>query len=64
MSNDRAMGQSHFSRMYRGFLITQDHQGRWVVPMLPNWSKGPVTQGPYSTYAIAEHVIDRVLDQK
>lgn len=51
----------YFSRTYRGLLIQQTDQG-WVVPQLPNWSKGPVSQGPYSTYAIAEHVIDRVLD--
>lgn len=51
----------YYSRTYRGFLIEQTARG-WVVPQLPNWSNGPVSQGPFSTYGIAEHVIDRVLD--
>ena len=55
------MGDRYFSRTYRGFLIQQTDRG-WIVPMLPNWSNGPVSQGPFSTFGIAEHVIDRVLD--
>lgn len=51
----------YFSKVYRGFLIEQTDRG-WVVPQLPNWSNGPVSQGPYSTYQIACHVLDRVLD--
>lgn len=55
------MGDRYFSRTYRGFLLQQTDRG-WIVPQLPNWSNGPVPQGPFSTYGIAEHVIDRVLD--
>lgn len=51
----------YFSKIYRGFLVEQTDRG-WVVPQLPNWSNGPVSQGPYSTYGIACHVLDRVLD--
>lgn len=51
----------YFSKIYRGFLVEQTDRG-WVVPQLPNWSNGPVSQGPYSTYQIACHVLDRVLD--
>ena len=51
----------YFSRIYRGFLIEQTDKG-WNVPQLPNWSNGPVAQGPYATYQIACHVLDRVLD--
>lgn len=63
-NSDRAMGTRSYSKTYRGFLIQQNEQGRWIVPMLPTWSNGPVSQGPFSTYGIAEHVIDRVLDKK
>ena len=51
----------YFSRIYRGFLIEQTASG-WIVPQLPTWSNGPVNQGPYGTYQIACHVLDRVLD--
>jgi hypothetical protein len=57
------MGNQYFSKSYRGFLVQQTDKG-WVVPQLPNWSNGPVSQGPFSTPGIAEHVIDRVLDKK
>lgn len=55
------MSDKYFSRTYRGFLMQQTDTG-WIVPQLPNWSNGPVPQGPFSTYGIAQHVIDRVLD--
>lgn len=55
------MSDKYFSKVYRGFLIQQTDKG-YIVPMLPNWSKGPVPQGPFSTFGIAEHVIDRVLN--
>lgn len=51
----------YFSKVYRGFLIEQTDRG-WVIPQLPSWSNGPVSQGPYSTYQIACGVLDRVLD--
>nr|QMP83800.1 MAG: hypothetical protein [Caudoviricetes sp.] len=51
----------YYSKVYRGFLIQQTDKG-WIVPQLPNWSNGPVNQGPYSTYQIACHVLDRCLD--
>lgn len=53
----------YFSKVYRGFLIQQTDKG-WVVPQLPNWSNGPVNQGPFSTYQIACHVLDRCLDNE
>jgi hypothetical protein len=59
--SETAMSDKYFSKVYRGFLIQQTSKG-YVVPMLPNWSKGPVPQGPFSTFGIAEHIIDRVLN--
>ena len=59
--SETVMSDKYFSRYYKGFLIQQTDKG-WVVPMLPNWSNGPVSQGPFSTYGIAEHVIDRVVE--
>ena len=53
----------YMSKVYRGFLMQQTEKG-WVVPQLPNWHFGPVNQGPFSTYAIAEHVIDRILEPR
>jgi hypothetical protein len=53
----------YFSKIYRNFLILQTDRG-WVIPQLPNWSNGPVSQGPYSTYQIACHIIDRVLEEQ
>ena len=53
----------YYSKIYRGFLIQQTDRG-WVVPQLPNWSNGPVNQGPFSTYQIACHVLDRCLDNE
>lgn len=57
------MKDQYFSKIYRGFLVQQTSTG-WVVPQLPTWSKGPVSQGPYSTYQIACHVLDRVLEEQ
>jgi hypothetical protein len=51
----------YFSKVYRGFLVEQTATG-WVVPQLPNWKNGPVPQGPFSTYGIACHIIDRILE--
>lgn len=53
----------YFSKIHRGFLIQQTDRG-WIVPQMPNWSNGPVNQGPFSTMAIACHVLDRCLDVK
>nr|QMP83022.1 MAG: hypothetical protein [Caudoviricetes sp.] len=53
----------YFSKMYRGLLVQQTERG-WVIPQLPNWSNGPVSQGPYATYQIACHIIDRVLEEQ
>lgn len=64
MNTNNSMGPKNFSVVYRGFLISQDSNGKWSVPMLPNWSNGPVSQGPYSTRKIAEHVIDTVLNKQ
>lgn len=57
------MKDQYFSKIYRGFLVQQTSNG-WEVPQLPTWSKGPVSQGPYSTYQIACHVLDRVLEEQ
>ncbi len=53
----------YYSKMYRGFLVQQTDRG-WVVPQMPSWSNGPVSQGPYSTYQIACHVLDRCIDNQ
>ena len=53
----------YFSQIHRGFLVEQTDRG-WVVPQLPNWDKGPVSPGPFSTFQIACHVIDSILDKK
>lgn len=55
------MSSQFYSKIYRGFLIEQTAHG-WIVPQLPTWSNGPVPQGPFGTYPIACHVLDRVLD--
>lgn len=53
---------SNFSIVYKGFLIQQTDKG-WDVPQMPNWANfGPVSQPPYSTRFIAQHVIDLVLN--
>lgn len=57
------MQSQYFSKIYRGFLVEQTDKG-WVVPQMPSWSRGPVSQGPYGTYQIACHVLDRVLDEQ
>ena len=53
----------YFSKMYRGLLVSQTDRG-WVIPQLPSWSNGPVSPGPYATYQIACHLIDRVLEEQ
>lgn len=53
--------EKYFSQVHRGFLVEQTDRG-WIIPQLPNWNKGPVSPGPFSTYQIACHVIDKILD--
>lgn len=53
---------SNFSRVYRGWTLRQTDRG-WIIVNAPNRDKaGPISPGPYGTYAIAEHVVDRIVD--
>lgn len=53
---------SNFSRVYRGWTLRQTDRG-WIIVNAPNRDKaGPISPGPYGTYAIAEHVVDRIMD--
>lgn len=51
----------YYSKVYRGFLVQQTELG-WIVPLMPDWSNGPVSPGPYSTFQIACNVINRILE--
>lgn len=54
----------YFSKFYRGFTIQQTDDG-WVILNLPSWaSYGPVNQGPFGTYQIACHQVDRLLNSQ
>lgn len=53
---------SHFSRVYNGFTLQQTDRG-WIILNAPNRDRaGPISAGPYATYAIAERVVDRIID--
>lgn len=56
------MSSSHFfSRFYRGFTCQQTERG-WIILNWPNRApSGPLNQGPFGTYEIACHQIDRLL---
>lgn len=56
------MSDKYFSRVYRGWTLQQTDRG-WIIVNAPNRDKsGPISPGPYSTYGIAEHVVDRIMD--
>ena len=54
---------ANISVVYKSFLIIQDDNSRWIVPMLPNRTPHgtPISQGPFSTIGIAQHAIDIAL---
>ena len=55
------MNGAYFSRYYKGFLLQQTDKG-WVIVNAPTRTPaGPLSPGPYSTYGIAEHVVDRII---
>lgn len=55
------MNDAYFSRYYKGFLLKQTDKG-WVIVNAPTRTPaGPLSPGPYSTYGIAEHVVDRII---
>ena len=55
------MNGAYFSRNYKGFLLQQTDKG-WIIVNAPTrTSTGPLSPGPYSTYGIAEHVVDRII---
>jgi hypothetical protein len=54
------MSDQFYSKSYRGFLCQQTSQG-WIIPLLPERTQGGlISPGPYSTFQIACHVIDRI----
>ena len=54
----------YFSKFYRGFTVQQTDHG-WVILNFPSWATyGPVNQGPFSTYQIACHQVDRLLSSQ
>ncbi len=56
------MSDKYFSRVYRGWTLQQTDRG-WIIVNAPNRDKsGPISPGPYSTFGIAEHVVDRIMD--
>lgn len=58
---EKSMTTSYFSRYYRGFLLQQTDTG-WIIVNAPSRTPaGPLSPGPYSTYGIAEHVVDRII---
>ena len=55
------MNGAYFSRYYKGFLLQQTDKG-WIIVNAPTRTPaGPLSPGPYSTYGIAEHVVDRII---
>ena len=62
--NSRPDSNRYFSKLYRGFTIQQTDQG-WIILNFPSWaSYGPVNQGPFGTYHIACHQVDRLLNSQ
>lgn len=56
------MSDKYFSRVYRGWTLQQTDRG-WIIINAPNRDRaGPISPGPYSTFGIAEHVVDRIMD--
>lgn len=56
------MTDKYFSRFYRGFTLEQTENG-WIIKNCPDRTvAGPLTQGPYSNYLIAQHVVDHIHD--
>lgn len=61
VEKEKSMNDAYFSRYYKGFLLKQTDKG-WVIVNAPTRTPaGPLSPGPYSTYGIAEHVVDRII---
>lgn len=61
VEKEKSMTGAYFSRYYKGFLLQQTDKG-WIIVNAPTRTPaGPLSPGPYSTYGIAEHVVDRII---
>lgn len=57
------MSNKYYTIVYRGWTLKQTENHMWEIVNSPNRDKsGPISPGPYVSRSIAEHVVDRIMD--